>query len=400
MAFRQQQEAVRNAKLAQNFDGLEESLRQLEVRNAELRLKAQSQLLRLQSEGRPSDDLDRDLNKAKKELSTTQTKNATQAKQLKKQRALFVAQTEESNKLKAELDKVRTACVMLQRENLELADNPLVVKMKKMLSNMEQSYGNIVTQTKETQQSQEGMIDRLKPQLQELSDVAQVLWKETSAIASNREEAARLIAIGNARIAEFEQLLKELKDVRDQAAFLLMEQEAEIKEERANHEKRVKEAKQIRKDYCQLVNEFTLQKRGLHERGKKADDDVKILREEQERLLESLMGYLLVCQESGRITSEPAKEILIPLCHQADELRAKMPQEDIWEDEVEEEEEEEFEIPLSKKPYPSPDGMEMDTWMPKQDPVASSNPRPVDSSVPLYQNVPPMIAAHFSALTL
>merc|ERR1712224_508764 len=94
----------------------------------------------------------------------------------------------------------------------------------------------------------------------------------------------------------------------------------------------------------------------------------------------------------------PAKEILIPLCHQADEIRAKMPQEDIWQDETEEEDEEE--IPLWRKPYPSQDGVEMDSWMPKEDPVKSSDTTQPDSSVLLYQDVPEMIAAHFSTLQM
>merc|ERR1712224_1161544 len=177
------------------------------------------------------------------------------------------------------------------------------------------------------------------------------------------------------------------------------EQEVEIKEERANHEKQVKEAKQIRKDYCQLVKELSLQNRGLHARTKRAEEDAVSLREEQERLLESLMWYLLYFQDSNRISSMPAKEILTPLCLQADDIRAKMPQVDVWQDESEEEEEE---VPLCRRPYPSPDGGEMDSWMPKEDPVEKSDPVPVDgkSSVPLYQNLPPMIAAHFSTLTL
>jgi len=397
MAFRQHQEAVKNAKLVQTFEGLEQSLGDLEVRNAELRYRAQAQLARLESEGRPTDDLDKDLNRVKRELSTVQGKNAVQAKQLKKQRSLLVAQTEETTKLKAELDRVRKACVMLQRENLELSDNPLVVGMKKQLLNMEKSYGHIVVQIEETQKSQEGMIDRLKPRLQELHDAAQILWTETSAIASQREEAARLIAIGNAKIAEFEQLLKELGEVRDRAAFVMMEQDVEIKEVRESHEKRVKEAKHIRKDYCQLVTEMTCQNRSLHARCKRADEDVASLREEQERLLESLMCYLLVFQDSNRISSDPAKEILAPLCHKAVEIRSKMPQEDMWQDEPSTDEED---IPLCRKPYPSQDGGEMDTWMPKEDPVEEFDPEPNVSSVPLYQNMPPMIAAHFSTLTL
>merc|ERR1719161_3113032 len=112
---------------------------------------------------------------------------------------------------------------------------------------MEQCYGDIVVQVQDTQQSQEGMIDRLKPQLQVLEDQSQVLWKETSAIASQREAAARLIGIGNARIAEFQQLLKELGSIRDQAALVLMEHDAEMKQEKENHDKRVREAKQARK---------------------------------------------------------------------------------------------------------------------------------------------------------
>merc|ERR1719387_2539615 len=226
--------------------------------------------------------------------------------------------------------------------------------MKKQLLKMERGYGDIVVQVKETQKSQDGMIDRLRPRLQELHDAAQILWTETSAIASQREEAARLIAIGNARIAEFEQLLKDLGEVRDQSAFVLMEHDVDIKAETANQEKRVKEAKQIRKDYCQLINEVRCQHQGLQGRKKKAEEDVKILREEQERLLESLMGYLLVFQESDRITSEPAMEILAPLCFKASELRSQMPQEDVWQDE--DDEESEGEVPLCRRPYPSPDG--------------------------------------------
>eukprot|EP00746_Dinoflagellata_sp_MGD_P161003 gnl/MRDRNA2_/MRDRNA2_88010_c0_seq1.p1 gnl/MRDRNA2_/MRDRNA2_88010_c0~~gnl/MRDRNA2_/MRDRNA2_88010_c0_seq1.p1 ORF type:complete len:405 (-),score=118.51 gnl/MRDRNA2_/MRDRNA2_88010_c0_seq1:15-1229(-) len=404
MDLRQKQEAAKHAKLAQTFEGLEETLRDLEVRNAELRMRAQSQLLRLESQGRPADDLDKELNKTKREVNEVQRKNAVQGKQLKKQRAVLISQTQETNNLKAELEKVRKACVMLQRENLELADNPLVVGMKKQLMNMERGYGDIVVQVRETQKSQEGMIDRLKPRLQELHDAAQILWTETSAIASQREEAARLIAIGNARISEFEQLLKDLGEVRDQSAFVLMEHDVDIKAESANQEKRVKEAKQLRKDYCQLINEFRCQNHGLHERKKKAEKDVKTLREEQERLLESLMGYLLVFQESERITSVPAKEILAPLCFKASELRSQMPQEDIWQDE--DDDEEEGEVPLCRRPYPSPDGGMMDTWMPKDEPVESMNSEPVSSSDPLYQNMPPMLAqkpmlaAHFSSLAL
>lgn len=397
----QHQEAVKNAKLAHTFEGLEKSLGELEVRNAELRLRAGKQLERLQSNARPTNDLDKDLNKAKKELSVVQSKTAIQAKQVKKQRALLAAQAEESQKLKAELDKVRKACVALQRENLELSDNPLVVGMKKSLQNMEQCYGDIVVQIQETQKSQEGMIERLKPRLQELQEASQILWVETSAIASQREEAARLIGIGNARIAEFEQLLKELKEIKDRAALVLMEHDVEIKEEKANHEKRVKEAKLIRKDYGQLVTELRQQNHSLHDRLKVADTDVTTLREEQEQLLESLMGYLLVFQDSDRLSSVPAKEILAPLCLQADLFRSKMPQQagqdDVYQDEPEEPE---GEIPLYRKPYPSPDGAEMDTWMPKEEPAESDDPKPGDTSVPLYQNMPPMIAAHFSHLTL
>jgi len=385
MAFRQQ-DTVKNAKLVQTFEGLEKSLSELEVRNAELRLRAATQLQRLESEGRPTEDLDKDLNKAKKELSSVQAKNAVQAKHLKKQRALLAAQTEESLKLKAELDRVRNACVALQRENLELADNPLIKWMKRSLQNMEQSYGDIVVKIQETQNSQEGMIDRLKPRLAELHGAAQVLWTETSEIASQREEAARLIGIGNARIAEFEQLTKELEEIREKAAFVLSEQDVHITEEKANHEKRVKEAKQIRKEYCQLVIELRCQNRSLHDRMKVADADVVTLREEQERLLESLMCYLLVFQDSTRISSEPAKEILAPLCLQAGVIRSKMPQEDPWQDEPEEEE---TEIPLYKKPYPSPDGIGMDSWMPK-DSEEIEDANPGESAVPLYQNLPPM----------
>merc|ERR1712216_324140 len=142
----------------------------------------------------------------------------------------------------------------------------------------------------------------------------------------------------------------------------------------------------------------------------KADADVVILREEQERLLESLMFYLLYYQDANKISSDPCKEILAPLCIQAGKIRAKMPQAPMWQDESDDSEEE-GELPLHKKPYPSVDGTEMDSWMPKddegekepsevsfQDPEAAGSVAgsAAGSSVPLYQNMPSMTVDHSS----
>merc|ERR1712216_551036 len=128
----------------------------------------------------------------------------------------------------------------------------------------------------------------------------------------------------------------------------------------------------------------------------KADADVVILREEQERLLESLMFYLLYYQDANKISSDPCKEILAPLCIQAGKIRAKMPQAPMWQDESDDSEEE-GELPLHKKPYPSVDGTEMDSWMPQDDEAAGSVAgSAAGSSVPLYQNMPSMTADHSS----
>lgn len=341
------------------FEDLEKSLHALKERNGALRQHAQHQKRRLLMESRPPHEMLRDLNTFKKQLGAIQTKNKQQTQKVKKQNSELVTLNQDCLCLKGELDAVRKACVLLQRENIGLTDNPAIVEMRHKLNTMDRTYTDIVQGVEKTHQAQEGRIDELRPQLAELHSQALVLWETTSEIAANREEAARLIHIGNSRIAGLQEIIAKLRDLNESAETTLAMHKEEHKKAVEAQEKRIANAKDMWKTYCRLLGELRCQNESLRTRYQTADEEAKTLRAEQESLLESLMAYLLVCQDAGRISSVPATEILKPLCTKAGMIRATQPPEpapgmtddDEWVPR---------ETPLHLRPYPSPDAQEFE----------------------------------------
>lgn len=331
--------------MQQNMSTLKEAFKKLAQENARLHAERKENLFLIERmQGDNAGVLRDELTDAKAKMKKLERAYDSLANKSRREHALLKTRTAtmevalaESKRAKKDCETMMGVTVAVQKENVNLVMNPLVKVLQKKLKDLALRYKVIVDKMKVANEEQEERVVVLTERLTGLDTSVDELWRTTTELVQQRQDAAKLIKSGKEKIQEFRELHDQLTD---QLHKMRSKVDEAVKQCNATMDKLKSDGERVeamKKEYRSILENLVGQNKMWQMRYKEdvgrleseketLASETEQFRSENKALVESLMSYLLLHQTKSKLGEcERAKEILEPLCNEAERYRKKNP---------------------------------------------------------------------------
>ncbi len=256
-----------------------------------------------------------------------------------------------------DIECLREVTVELQKINLELTESPQIKIIEQKLYKFQRGLASTSKVLAEQNGRHSTELAEVWERVDQVYSRVEELHEMTGKLKEERAEAGKLLKVGKQRIKECKDTLKMLQE---QFAKLKARSQDTTKNYQVLLRRQDEESAKMssmKVKYKEILEEVVSNNKWYKRQNEELSKENEVLKKENDELVESLMAYLMLNQQSGNIKGSKAGKALKPLAKMAENKRVPEPVHKRQEDE--EDEDDHLKKSLAWKDYPLPEPVEL-----------------------------------------